>query len=187
MQKLFVIHNFRVEYKKYYMQKLSLLIVCSLLVLTGCNDDKKKFENSSTISVDTLNPGENNTVQTPDSLQVRTMCYAASKDKDSVFATITDNLGSINGKIKFQNADENSNEGDLYGMSNGDTLKLNFRSETGGIVTEKELWFLDKDGRLYQGIGEMDASGEKYKSYRNIKFNGMQMIPTDCSKIDGKL
>ena len=164
----------------------SILFILTVTLLTSCKEDKKTFEANENVTIDTLDAAET-TVETPDSLKIQTMCYYAATGKDSVFASLTDNLGTITGKIKFQNFEKDSSAGDLFGIKNGDTLKLTYRFESEGVTTENEMWFLQKDDRLYEGIGERDTDGEKYKSYKNIKFDGWQLIPAECAKIDKKL
>lgn len=109
-------------------------------------------------------------------------CWLEAKGNDSLFAMIDDNLGTVTGKLKYQNYQKDSSSGDINGISSGDTLKVDYIFQSEGVTSTREIWFLKKNGNLIEGIGDYDESGERYKDPKNIKFEGgHSLAPAECA------
>lgn len=99
-------------------------------------------------------------------------CFAEATGKDTVFVMLDDNLGTVTGKMYYKNYQKDSSTGTLAGSVSGDTIKAEYTFDSEGVTSTREIWFLKKDGKLYEGAGEMDETGEKYKSTQAVKFEG---------------
>lgn len=146
------------------MKKLSISIFTILIGIISCT---KKETSNIKINSDSMQIVETTNY---DTMNIKQNCYLAISDKDSVFLSVQDNLGTLVGTMSYKNFEKDSSSGDVMGTSNGDTLKLNYLFTSEGQKSEREIWFLKKDNNLLEGIGDYDASGTKYANPKKIKF-----------------
>ncbi len=164
------------------MKKI-LFIVLIISLAVSC--DKNSTETSSTNqTIDSLViiPESNEPIESS-SLQT---CYLEAINKDSVFITLEDNLGTITGKVRYKNFEKDSSSGDLIGNQNGDTLRLVYNFESEGVMSEREIYFLKKDGNLVEGIGEHKVEGIKstYSNRSELKYDGHVLKQVDCTDFE---
>ncbi len=115
-------------------------------------------------------------------------CYMQATGKDTVFLKVSDNLGTIIGKMHYKNFEKDSSYGDVSGLMDGDTLKLDYTFQSEGTTSTREIWFLVKGGELMEGIAAYDETGERYKNPIDIKYSGGHVLKTaDCKNFDKKL
>lgn len=162
------------------------LILSATVVLTAISCEKKQSETftqdtsiDSVLIPETNEPVESSTLQT---------CYVAVSGKDSVFISLEDNLGTFIGKMRYKNFGKDSSLGDISGTQNGDTLKLTYNFEAEGTTSEREIYFLRKDGNLIEGIGDhiMEANKDFYADPGKLTYNGHLLKPVDCTDFDKK-
>ncbi|MGA9213471.1 hypothetical protein [Kaistella sp.] len=161
------------------------LVLSTFIASIFLNCEKKNTDISttdpSTADSITVVP-ENHEPIEPSTLQT---CYMQATNKDSIFISLEDNLGTITGKLRYKNFEKDRSTGDIIGNQNGDTLKLVYTFESEGITSDREIYFLKKEGKLFEAIGEYTNNGSK-SSYTNpskLKYDGHQLTPTDCEII----
>lgn len=162
------------------MKKVILLGSFAVLLL-NCN---KKAETlvPETASVDTAAATEKN----GDTLGATSSCYMGITGKDTVFASIDDNLGTITGKIQYKNHEKDSSKGNVTGFKSGDTLKLTYEFQSEGTTSKRDIYFIQKNNLLTEGIGEQknDNGQMKYASESKISYKpGQQLKPADCTLV----
>ncbi len=163
-------------------------ILSAFIVLFAISCEKKSSEavNTSTTPPDSVTVPETN--ERVESSSVQT-CYMANTGKDSVFASLDDNLGTITGKMRYKNFEKDSSFGDVIGSKNGDTLKLNYTFQSEGMTSEREIYFLQKDGNLIEGIGDHKVEGNKdsYVNSSKLKYEGGHILKqADCKNFEKK-
>lgn len=162
----------------------NLIIVASMLaILMSCD---KKIEQTTTFETqpsDSMINSENNAPLESSTVQ---NCYVGVTGKDSVFVSIDDNLGTFTGKMHYKNSEKDSSLGDIMGTKNGDTLKLNYSFESEGITSDREIYFLMKDGNLMEGIGEHKVENNKdsYANSSKLKYDGQILKKADCKDFE---
>ncbi|MCG2793087.1 MAG: hypothetical protein L6262_06045 [Weeksellaceae bacterium] len=118
-------------------------------------------------------------------------CYASTVGRDSVFLSYKIINSQVSGKLKYKNAEKDSNFGTVTGKIAADTLRIQYRFASEGTVSEREIYFLQDSGVLLEGIGSYaDAGAGKmvYSSPRAINFSkGRRFSPVDCQLIETKL
>ncbi len=157
----------------------------ALAVFVSCTKKtqniESKVDDSSGVFIDEVN-------MTDSTLASTSTCYLEVIGKDSLFAQIEDNLGTISGKLRYKNFEKDSSFGDLTGIQSGDTLKVEYVFQAEGTQSTREIWFLKEDGKLIEGIGEYDESGINYKDPKQVKFEGgHSLTEVNCVDIQGKL
>ncbi|WP_419870796.1 hypothetical protein [Chryseobacterium sp. CT-SW4] len=160
------------------------LIALSLLsgLLINCN---KKTETETPAPV--TDSTEFNTEAVVDTLGPKSFCYMGTVGKDSIYASIDDNLGTITGKLAYKNSEKDSSKGDLSGFKSGDTLKLTYEFESEGTKSKRDIFFIQKDNTLVEGIGNSkpDETGHvKYTDEKKISYkDGTKLETADCKII----
>lgn len=109
---------------------------------------------------------EANSINKTDSLTNQT-CYASSFEKDSAAMIVkTFSSGKVKGSLLIKYGSKPENNGLIEGKFKGDTLYVNYRFNTGGDTTNvftNPLAFLNKDGKLIMGVGQIETTlGRSY-------------------------
>jgi hypothetical protein len=165
------------------MKKLILLSSLSVFLM-NCNKKTEtvapKAETDSTATAETV----------VDTLGTKSFCYMGVTGKDSVFANIDDNLGTITGKMSYKNFEKDSNKGDISGYKSGDTLKLTYEFESEGKKSARDIFFIQKGNSLLEGIGEhKEENGQvKYANEKNVSYkDGQKLEAADCNIVNKAL
>lgn len=159
---------------------LSTLIISAVLSCEKKSDEvvtTHESLDSLVVIPETNEPRQSSTLQT---------CYMEAKDKDSVFVSLEDNLGTIIGKMRYKNFEKDSSTGTVVGSQNGDTLKLVYTFEAEGKTSDREIYFLRKGENLIEGIGEQKVDGNKsnYANPSKLKYSGNTLKQIDCTDFD---
>ena len=162
------------------MKKLILLGAVAAFLI-NCN--KKTEAPAPKANTDTI------AVEEPvvDTLGPKSFCYIGVIGKDSVFASIDDNLGTITGKLSYKNSEKDSSKGDVTGFKSGDTLKLTYEFAAEGKKSKRDIYFLQKDNALTEGIGDhKEEDGQsKYADEKKITYkDGPKLNAADCKAVN---
>lgn len=102
-------------------------------------------------------------------------CYQAVIEKDTI--TLSVDVNSVNeftGDLNYSYYEKDKSFGTILGNVKGDTIFADYKFESEGVTSIRELVFLKKDGNTYiEGHGEMiDANGKMtFKDKKKIKFD----------------
>lgn len=166
------------------MKKI-ILSISILALFTSC----KKEEKSAVKTDDTLQT-ENSEPVVDDTLDPKTFCYLAVVSQDSVFINFDDNLGTIIGKMKYKHFEKDNSFGEVSGFKSGDTLKLTFEFSSEGATSKRDIFLLQKDDELIEGIGTVknEDGHVKYSNESKITYNtGLLFEKYDCDKVNKAL
>ncbi|MBO6186852.1 MAG: hypothetical protein J6O88_19560 [Chryseobacterium sp.] len=166
------------------MKKYFLLSAFSVLMMncTKKNETVKpvaitdSLETSAEPAIDTLGP--------------KSFCYLGVTGKDSVFVNIDDNLGTLSGKITYKNSEKDSSKGELLGFKSGDTLKLTYEFASEGTTSKRDIFFIQKENSLTEGIGDQkDENGTmRYADEKKITYkDGQKLEKIDCNVVEKTL
>ncbi|MDR2238072.1 MAG: hypothetical protein LBE92_18265 [Chryseobacterium sp.] len=161
------------------MKKLILLGAVSAFMI-NCN--KKTEAPAPKVEADTIATAE----PVVDTLGPKSFCYIGVTGKDSVFASIDDNLGTITGKLAYKNNEKDSSKGDVTGFKSGDTLKLTYEFQAEGTKSKRDIFFLQQDNTLIEGIGNHKEEGgqSKYENEKKISYkDGQKLNTADCKTV----
>jgi hypothetical protein len=158
-------------------------IVLGALSVLAMNCNKKNEKVKPIVTTDSLeNPAE----PVVDTLGARTFCYLGVTGKDSVFVSLDDNLGTFSGKMAYKNSEKDSSKGELFGFRSGDTLKLTYEFASEGTTSKRDIYFIQKDNVLTEGIGDQkDENGTmRYADEKKITYKDGQKLETaDCKVV----
>ncbi|WP_442794334.1 hypothetical protein [Pelobium manganitolerans] len=151
------------------MKSIFFSALAAALALTACNQNKTA--NSGADSLATSNA---------DTLKE---CYLATSGKDSAMLHINQLNGKVTGTLTYNFFEKDDADGDIKGSFSGDTLFVDFTFKAEGTVSKNPQAFLKKDGKLYQGYGNIESyMGRTYfKGHSQIKFDqGFVFDAIDC-------
>lgn len=166
------------------MKKIAAITILSVLLI-NCN--KKTDTANSTANSDSLPMNtETESEKQIDTLDAKTYCYMSVTGKDSVFVSIDDNLGTLSGKMSYKNFEKDSSKGELSGFKSGDTLKVTYEFASEGMTSKRDIFFIQKDNMLIEGIGNhKDDNGiMRYSDEKKIDYKGGQNLKSaDCKMV----
>ena len=163
------------------MKKL-IIYTATLGALISC--EKKTEAKIKDVKKDTLEVNKSNF----DVEAIPENCYLEASGKDTLFLKISDNLGTVTGKMHYKNFQKDSFKGDVVGYVDGDTIKLDYSFMEEGKTATREIWFLIKDSELVEGVADYDETGTKYKNPIDIQYEGGHILkPSECKDFDKKL
>lgn len=161
----------------------------AFLLISSCDKNDGKQRNVENRKPDTLAVSEDpNPIPEQENVDY---CYLSAVGKDSVFLSYKVQDGKVRGKLKYKNFEKDSNSGIITGKITGDTLKVNYKFASEGVISEREIYFLQDSGVLLEGIGDYadpNAAKKVYSSPKAINFTkGQRLSPADCKTIEPKL
>ncbi|WP_312076777.1 hypothetical protein [Chryseobacterium sp.] len=158
------------------------LLCTAILTCVIMSCEKKETPKNNTVKTDST---ETET-QPIDTLGAKTFCYMKVIGKDTIVANLDDNLGTITGKLMYKNNEKDSSKGDISGFRSGDTLKLTYEFASEGTTSKRDIYFLQKDNSLFEGIGDQKDNGGQmvYANEKKISYpEDQKMESVDCEKI----
>jgi hypothetical protein len=102
-------------------------------------------------------------------------CYSAVDSVDSAsLQLITDKEGKITGSLVINYLDKPDSRGDILGKFHGDTLFVDYSFQVGATnktFYKNPLALLNKDGKLFMGVGQIQTFLGKSSFVDNKRIN----------------
>lgn len=157
---------------------IATFIIFSVLAIGSCTTDKKTDSptDSTALTVTDTTKG----VATDNVLGD---CYAYIKNRDTASLKLQIDGEQVTGDLSYRLFEKDSNKGTLAGELKGDTIIAEYTFDSEGMRSVREIVFLNKDGKLIEGFGDVEQKGVKtvFKNRATLKFdNGLVFDKTDC-------
>ena len=157
------------------MKKLLILTTLILTVLVSC----KKTTDTEPVQI-TPNAPKEAQIEEPAGDQ----CYALRANGNVIELSFNVNSHQeVNGKLSYNISGKDKNEGTLIGNMKGDTLIADYTFTSEGVSSVREVAFLQKDGLLIEGFGDVVQANDKvtFKDKTKLKFDKKnRLTKTDC-------
>jgi len=130
------------------------------------NTDGKSVDSTSVTSVDTsLTPS----VPVHEKIS---QCYIYTKNRDTAKLKINTENDELTGDLSYNLFEKDSNKGTISGEIKGDTILAEYIFDSEGMRSTREIVFLKRDGKLYEGFGEVEEKNGKtvFKNRAKLKF-----------------
>lgn len=153
------------------MRLIGPFLLLTAILISGCNQNQQKANNADSSII----------AESEDALVME--CFEATVGKDSASLKINNLNGKISGLLDFNFSEKDDSNGDIKGEFKGDTLFVDYTFKSEGRISKNPLVFLNKDGKLIQGYGEIETYlGKTYfKDHSAIKFqDGFTFEPVEC-------
>jgi len=156
------------------MHKLYLILI-AITSFAACNTNKE-------------NDAENVTGSASDTTSMRIQipnmkCYANMNGRDTIFLKLEKFPNVVTGILKYKLYEKDANHGELDGMLYGDTLIADYKFESEGKESIRQVAFLIKGNIVKEGYGDMEEKKGKmvFKNTGRINFNnGLQLNEIAC-------
>ncbi|MRX67249.1 hypothetical protein SAMN06265349_101932 [Flavobacterium resistens] len=159
------------------MKKVLAISTLVLTVLISC----KKATDTEPIQIEPKAPKEAEIVE-----PAGDQCYASNADGNAIELSFNVNSHQeVNGKLSYNITGKDKNEGTLIGNMKGDTLIADYTFMSEGVSSVREVAFLQKDGTLIEGFGDVVQVNDKFafKDKSKLKFDAKNTL----SKVDCKV
>ncbi|OXA97959.1 hypothetical protein B0A75_14900 [Flavobacterium oncorhynchi] len=157
------------------MKKLLILTTLILTVLVSC----KKTTDTEPVQITPSAPKEAQ-IEEPAGDQ----CYALRTNGNVIELSFNVNSHQeVNGKLNYNISGKDKNEGTLIGNMKGDTLIADYTFTSEGVSSVREVAFLQKDGALIEGFGDVIQANDKvtFKDKTKLKFDQKNTLTkVDC-------
>ncbi|KAF2508439.1 hypothetical protein EYY60_15015 [Flavobacterium zhairuonense] len=159
------------------MKKVLAIAALVLTVLISC----KKASDTEPIQIEPTPPKKAQLAE-PSGDQ----CYTSRGDGTVIELSFNVNSHQeVNGKLTYNITGKDKNEGTLIGNMKGDTLIADYTFMSEGVSSVREVAFLQKDGTLIEGFGDVVQVNDKFtfKDKSKLKFDAKNTL----SKVDCKV
>ena len=105
------------------------------------------------------------------------------KNRDTASLTLKIAGEEITGDLSYSLYEKDSNKGTIAGEIKGDTIIAEYDFNSEGVRSIREIVFLKKGDKLYEGYGEAETKGMKtmFKNRAQLNFkDGIIFDPTTC-------
>lgn len=173
---LFELTLYKHENKYSIMKKAAAILTLILTALISC---KKETAAAEPVQI-TPSPQKEVEIVEPAGEQ----CYIWKANGSII--EISFNVNShqeVNGKLSYNLAEKDKNEGTLIGNMKGDTLVADYTFNSEGASSVREVVFLQKDGTLIEGYGDVVQTNDKvsFKDKTKLKFDQKnKLTKVDC-------
>lgn len=163
------------------MKPQTLPIAFIALFIISCNSENKKSAVSDTpemIARDTTFTATNPVIKKT------TDCYQFVKGKDTVLMKLNIEGEELTGELKYNWFEKDRNTGTFAGEMKGDTIIAEYLFDSEGLRSVRDIVFVRKDGKLYEGSGHMTEKGGKavFTERSQLKFGeGVVLSKVACN------
>ena len=157
------------------MKKLSALTVIIMAVFISC----KRETAMSPPQIEPNAPKEAELVE-----PAGDQCYTSRLNGNIVALSFNVNSHQeVNGKLSYNITGKDKNEGTIIGNMKGDTLIADYTFSSEGVSSVREVAFLQKDGTLIEGYGDVTDANNKvsFVDKKKLKFDAKNTLTkSDC-------
>lgn len=156
------------------MKKTLLFIAAVSMFLASCESDSKKQSTlDSSIMSDHISE-----YSKPDE------CFIYNKNKDLATLRIYSTGGNkVLGQLTYSLDGKDKNSGPIYGIVKGDTIIVDYKFESEGVYSKRQVVWVKHGVALLEGTGEVyQVNGNvKFKNISKLTFgNSIVFEPADC-------
>lgn len=147
---------------------LGLLISC---VFIACKKEEKQKEN--------VDESKHTTQPT-----VLNECYQLVNGKDTITASLIIDGQKVSGNLVYNFYEKDRNTGSILGTIKGDTLLADYKFQSEGQESVRQVTFLRKNKTLIEGYGESKQEGNKtvFLNAKAIPFTSNTVLKEEYCK-----
>ena len=114
------------------------------------------------------------------------ICYANFRNQDTVLLSFTRNDTAINGELIYQFFQKDRNTGIINGTVKGDTIIADYKFNSEGTTSIRQVVFLKRGDELLEGFGDIEEYDGKmvFRNISSLVFDSSMVFSlTDCTKL----
>jgi hypothetical protein len=152
--------------------------------LSSCNSNNKPENSSDRVDTDSIANSPDTTLLPTDAIAANGReCYQWVKGRDTIKMTLKKDGEEMTGDLAYRFYEKDKSHGPIAGEMIGDTLLAEYTFDSEGMRSVREVIFLKKDGKWYEGYGDAEEKGGRmvFKNRSAIKFGeGSVLSKIDC-------
>ncbi len=153
------------------MKTTILYSIVFALLLVGC----KKETQVKTV------PVAQETVPVTDEIKME--CYIYNQNGSAISLQVDHSENAISGRLTIGLKEKDLNTGIFEGKIENNILIADYKFQSEGTESTRQVAIQFKDGHAYMGYGEMNEDGTKFKDVSQLKFDStMPLDKTECAK-----
>lgn len=167
------------------MKKILLLLTVIAAFAVACNSNNTDNKSADSQNADSTPVTSTDTTLTP-AVPVAgktTTCYIYTKNRDTATLKLTTENEELTGQLSYNLFQKDSNKGTIAGEIKGDTIIAEYIFDAEGMRSVREVVFLKRDGKLYEGYGDAEEKNGKmvFKNRARLRFGeAVVFAPADC-------
>lgn len=143
------------------MRKAFTIVALASIFLISCQSDSKKYT-----TVDSSIMSEQQGLKSdPDE------CFVYSNNKDSASLRMWGTGNNIIlGELFYKPHEKDNNSGTIYGIIKGDTIIVDYKFESEGVYSKRQVVWLRQGDKL------LEATGDSYQVNGDVKFKNINKL-----------
>ncbi|HTE23827.1 hypothetical protein [Flavitalea sp.] len=164
-----------------------IFLATSILFLIACNDkpaDATTVKGNDTTSQD-VSVKDGSDVASGFARGTR-ICYSNFRNRDTVLLSFTRSDTAISGELTYQFFQKDRNTGIINGTVKGDTIIADYKFNSEGTTSVRQVVFLKRGDELLEGFGDVEENNGKmvFRNVSSLVFDSSMVFSlTDCAKI----
>jgi hypothetical protein len=155
------------------MKTQILFPIIFALLLIGCKKETPPPTPTVPIAEETV----------PQDNDIKTECYLYNEFGSVISLEIDYPENTVSGRMTYALKEKDSNYGVFTGKIENNVLIADYSFVSEGVESKRQIAFQIKDGELFEGYGEMNEDGTRFKDVTKLKFNyTMPLKKVECSK-----
>ena len=141
------------------------LLAVALVVLVSCNGQSDQNSEKSTPVSQPLS------------------CYTFVKGNDTIMLSFIVDQNAVKGDLTYNFFEKDDNTGTIDGTMQGDTLFADYKFQSEGKTSEREVAFLRRGDTMVEGFGEIKQESGKstFKNRKRLNFeSNLILTRSDC-------
>lgn len=151
-----------------------ILIALLFLACSSCNngDSATAAMKDTAASSQTIHTNISDAVVTNKQPVMLNGCYQMAQKRDTATLSLALKDSTITGNLQYNLYQKDRNIGSLKGVLRGNTIYADYRFQSEGTTSVREVVFKIQDSVLLQGFGELTEKNGKvvFKNKENLQF-----------------
>ncbi len=154
--------------------KKSLLILTAIatIIVSSCKNETKKNDS------EVMAPEEADIMES-DLNSPEIACYRYVSKKDTVLLQMEKMNDEVAGTLSYNYFEKDKNDGTFEGKMVGDTLFADYTFGSEGSVSIRDVIFVKKGNKLFEGFGQVEEVNGKMKFKKNAKYTLNDAMPLE--------
>ncbi|MFC4211428.1 hypothetical protein ACFOWA_09560 [Pedobacter lithocola] len=155
------------------MNRLFYIVAIVTILLSACQSDSKKY----TTVDSSIMSNQQAPYKSPDE------CFIYTKNRDTATLLMYGSADKILGELRYNFYEKDKNSGVIYGVLKGDTITVDYKFQSEGVYSHREIVWVRKGDTLLEGSGDVyeENGNVKFKNKRKLTFGkGIVFTKTKC-------
>ena len=144
--------------------KTSAIIIFAFLLFFAC-----KPKEESNASMEVMQIEQDTTIRVNPLLELG--CYGYKADGNEIKMSIKELDAEVKADLTYALKEKDKNEGTFVGTFVDNKLIGTYTFMSEGMESTREIAFMVTDNKLFEGFGDLDDSGTKFKDRNNITYS----------------